>query len=221
MEVDTVTTFFALLAVLGIVFLVTVAVVAGGSKVRGGLSPSIVPLRDAIGTYALPFGFAVAAVCMAGSLYLSEVAKFPPCVMCWYQRIAMYPMVLLLGVAALRKDRLVRWYTVPLGLVGASISTYHYLIERFPDKVAHACTEEVPCSTVWVWKFHFLSIPAMAGIGFLLIVTLSLLSRPASVAEAHGRTDEPSPHEATEQDERPTMANRVETESREPGVIDA
>lgn len=179
MEVETVTTFFALLAVLGIVFLLAVLVLVVVSKVRGGLPDGLVNLRQGIGDTALMLGFAVAAVCMAGSLYLSEIAKFPPCNMCWYQRIAMYPLVVILGIAALRKDAGIKWYSVPVALIGVSLSIYHYLIERFPDSVAHACTEEVPCSTVWVWKFHFLSIPAMAGIGFLLIVALSLLATPS------------------------------------------
>ncbi|MEI2640679.1 MAG: disulfide bond formation protein B [Microthrixaceae bacterium] len=178
MEVETVTTFFALLAVLGIVFLVAVLVLAIIAKARGDLPEGLLPLREGLGSTALMLGCAVAAVCMFGSLYLSEIAKFPPCQFCWYQRIAMYPMTLLLGIAAFRKDSAIKYYTIPLGIIGAGLSTYHYLIERFPDSVAHACTEEVPCSTVWIWKFHFLSIPAMAGIGFLLIVTLSILATP-------------------------------------------
>lgn len=176
MEVETVTTLFGLLALFGIAFLIVVAGLSIVAKIAGGLPAGARSLRDAIGELALPFGFAVAAVCMGGSLYLSEIAKYPPCLMCWYQRIAMYPLVILLGVAALRKDSAVKWYSVPLGLLGVSISIYHYLIEWFPDSVAHACTEDVPCSTVWFRKFGFLSIPAMAGIGFLLIITLSLLS---------------------------------------------
>ena len=184
MEVETVTTFFALLAVLGIAFLVVLLAVVVVTKAKGEIPPSLVSLREALGSTALKFGFAVAAVCMSGSLYLSEVAKFPPCNMCWYQRIAMYPMVVLMGVAALRRDSSIKWYSVPLGLIGVSLSTYHYLIERFPDQVAHACTEDIPCSTVWIWKFHFLSIPAMAGIGFLLIVALSLLATPQRSVES-------------------------------------
>jgi disulfide bond formation protein DsbB len=88
----------------------------------------------------------------------------------------MYPQVLILGIAALRKDVLIKWYSVPLALIGLGISIYHYLVERFPSTVTFSCTDDVPCSTVWVWKFHFLSIPAMAGIGFALIVVLTLLA---------------------------------------------
>ncbi|CAN5594132.1 hypothetical protein BH10ACT3_BH10ACT3_15980 [soil metagenome] len=184
MDVDTVTTFFALLAVLGIVFLLAVAVIAAVSALSGGLPRSIVPLRDGIGQAALPLALIVALTCTLGSLYLSEVAKFPPCELCWFQRIVMYPQVVILGVAVLRRDVSVKWYSVPLVVIGLGISIYHYLVERFPDSVTYSCDSDIPCSTVWVWKFHFLSIPAMAGIGFALIATLSLLARSSRSGSA-------------------------------------
>ncbi|HTO00509.1 MAG TPA: disulfide oxidoreductase [Microthrixaceae bacterium] len=176
MSVETVTTFFALLAVLGIFFLVAVACSAIFASARGGLPASLQAYRDSLGSTGLILGFAVALTCMLGSLYLSEVAKFPPCELCWFQRIAMYPLVVIMGVAALRRDHKVAIYSVPLTVIGLGISTYHYLVERFPDNVGYACNTDVPCSTVWVWKFHFLSIPAMAGIGFMLVGTFSMLA---------------------------------------------
>jgi disulfide bond formation protein DsbB len=188
MDVEAVTTFFALLAVLGLVFLAVVAVSAVVAAVRGGLPDALVGLREGLGQVALPLAFAVALTTTLGSLYLSEVAKFPPCILCWYQRIAMYPNVVLLGVAALRRDASVKWYVVPLAVIGASISTYHYLLERFPESISAGCSVEVPCDTVWVWKFHFLSIPGMAWVGFLLIATLVLLARPAPRSAAADRT---------------------------------
>ena len=180
MDVDAVSTFLALLAVLGLLFVAAVAVVALVARVRGGLPDAIVPLREGIGDVALWLGAAVALTCMLGSLYMSEVAKFPPCPLCWYQRICMYPLVVVLGIAAFRRDASVRWYALPLAVIGIGFSTYHYLIERFPDSVSSFCNTDVPCSTVWVWKFHFLSIPGMAWVGFLLVGTLLLLARPAT-----------------------------------------
>ncbi|KLR60562.1 disulfide bond formation protein DsbB [Actinobacteria bacterium IMCC26207] len=184
MDVDTVTLFLAMLAVLGLGFLLvclvfSVVAVIHGSRTatkRPALPASLLPLRMGIGQVALPLAFFVALTCTVGSLYLSEVAKFPPCELCWFQRIVMYPQVIILGIAALRRDVLVKWYSVPLVLIGIGISIYHYLVERFPSTVTFSCTGDVPCSTVWVWKFHFLSIPAMAGIGFALIAVLALLA---------------------------------------------
>ncbi|MFZ4669520.1 MAG: disulfide bond formation protein B [Microthrixaceae bacterium] len=180
MSVDVVSTFLALLAVLGLVFVAVVIVLGVVAKVSGGLPAAVVPWRDSISELALPLGFAVALTTTLGSLYMSQIAKFPPCELCWFQRICMYPNVILFAVAWWRRDRDVRFYVLPLVLIGICISTYHYLLERFPDSVSYSCTNDIPCETVWVWKFHFLSIPGMAWVGFALLATLSILARPRS-----------------------------------------
>ena len=115
MDVDTVTLFLAMLAVLGLGFLLvclvfSVVAVIHGSRTasrRPALPASLQPLRLGIGQVALPLAFLVALTCTVGSLYLSEVAKFPPCILCWYQRIVMYPQVIILGIAALRRGQMV------------------------------------------------------------------------------------------------------------------
>ncbi|WP_249686020.1 disulfide oxidoreductase, partial [Bacillus velezensis] len=61
-----------------------------------------------------------------GSLYFSEIMKFEPCVLCWYQRIFMYPFVLWLGIAVVKKDYLIASYSLPIASIGACISLYHY-----------------------------------------------------------------------------------------------
>lgn len=186
MSVDTVTTFFALLAVVALVVVVVTAVTALFARVSGRTPRWAVETRAAVAPVAIPLAGAVALTATLGSLYLSEVAKYPPCILCWYQRIAMYPLVVILAVATLRRDRSVKWYVVPQALIGLGIAVYHYLIERFPDSVSFSCSADVPCSTVWVWKFHFLSIPAMAGLGFALIITLVLLAGSSGPQEGAG-----------------------------------
>ena len=193
MGTDAVETFFALLAVLALAF---VAVSAGLAAVRGAtgrLPRWAIDARTALVPAALPFAWAVATTATLGSLYLSEVANYPPCLLCWYQRIAMYPLAVILGVAALRRDTNVRFYVVPVAAIGLGISIYHYLLERFPDSVTTACTDDVPCETVWVWKFSFLSIPAMAGIGFAAIITLVLIAATGRSGTGSGRRDDSSP----------------------------
>ncbi len=196
MRVDTVTTFFALLAVFALVVVVVVVASAVLARVTGRLPAPLAQARAAVGQVSLVLAFFVALTCTLGSLYLSEVAKFPPCDLCWYQRILMYPQVVILGVAALRRDASVKWYSVPLVGLGLCISVYHYLIERFPDSVKFSCEAENPCSTVWVWKFHFLSIPAMAGIGFALIAVLVMLSVPRDRAGTERTPGDDSSHDA-------------------------
>ena len=82
---------------------------------------------------ALTLAAGVAVVATLGSLYYSEVADFPPCRLCWFQRIGMYPLAVILPVAAWRRDRQVRWYALPLAVGGGAVSIYHVLVERFPS----------------------------------------------------------------------------------------
>lgn len=125
---------------------------------------------------ALYLAWLVAAVAMVGSLYFSEVAHYEPCRLCWYQRIAMYPMALILAIAVARRDSGVRRYAVPVVLVGAVISTYHYLIEWFPDlEGSSVCSAAVPCNFVWFRRFGFVTLPFMALSGFLFIATFTSL----------------------------------------------
>jgi disulfide bond formation protein DsbB len=97
------------------------------------------------------------------------VAHFVPCRLCWYQRIAMYPLVPMLGLAALRADDSVRRYALVLAAIGAPISAWHILVERFPNLESGACDPANPCSLIWVNTFGYLTIPTMALSAFCLI----------------------------------------------------
>ncbi len=114
---------------------------------------------------------------MAGSLYYSEVAHFVPCKLCWYQRIAAYPLGVLLPVAAIRRDRDVWFYVVPLATVGAGFAIYHAQLQAFPAQGSSFCTVTEPCTTRYVWEWGFMSLPLMALSAFVVIITLVLIAR--------------------------------------------
>ena len=137
-------------------------------------------MLGAVGPVALLLAAAVAVVATLGSLYLSEVADFPPCRLCWFQRIGMYPLAVILPIAAWRRDRLIRWYALPLAAGGGAVSIYHVLVERFPSLESGACDLANPCSIVWVERFGYLTIPAMALSGFVLIALLLVLPQETS-----------------------------------------
>ena len=118
---------------------------------------------------------------MLGSLYLSEIVGFVPCTLCWYQRIAMYPLVLLLGIAAVRTDTAIRRYAVPLAGIGAVISAYHVAVQRLPGLPSGSCSLDVPCSAIYVERFGFVTIPVMALVGFVSIVVILILLVPRSL----------------------------------------
>jgi disulfide bond formation protein DsbB len=82
----------------------------------------------------------VATVATVGSLYFSESAGYIPCQLCWYQRIAMYPLAVILWIAAVRKDRHVIWYVLPIAATGAGIAAWHRLIELRPQLETGSCS---------------------------------------------------------------------------------
>lgn len=123
----------------------------------------------------------VAAIAMAGSLYFSG-SGLEPCRYCWYQRIAMYPLVFVLGVAVLRRDVGVWWYALPLSVTGGLISVYHAALQLQPALEVTPCTAGVPCTLRYFAVFGWISIPWLAGAAFLWITTLvsaaAILARP-------------------------------------------
>ena len=126
---------------------------------------------------AVWFAFVVATVTMLGSLYLSQIAHFVPCPLCWYQRICMYPLSLILTIAAVRRDRAIWRYVVPLAAIGSCFAIYHTQLQAFP-KQAHFCKlGSDSCLTRWVWEFGFVSIPFMSLAAFVFIITMMLVLR--------------------------------------------
>lgn len=124
----------------------------------------------------LYFAFAQSLVATGGSLFFSEVMKFPPCVLCWYQRICMYPLVALLAVGIYTKDRNVVRYVLPLSITGLGISIYHNLLyyNILPESVA-PCTMGVSCTTVQLQWFGFVTIPLLSLTAFAIITMLMII----------------------------------------------
>ena len=162
---ETVQVFSALLATLAALgaLVVFIAVFLGA---RGDV------LLAGIREVAHWLAFSVAAAAMIGSLYFSEVAEFVPCKLCWYQRIAMYSLAVILLVAAVKRDHGVTKYALPLAVIGTGISTYHYSLEWFPSIETDVCSIDVPCTTIWFREFGFATLSFMALSGFLLIIAL-------------------------------------------------
>ena len=169
-SVDQMSLFTALLALVALAVTIVVVVVgatAAGRRRLHGLRAD-----------ALRMAFSVAAVSTAGSLWFSEVGGFPPCEFCWYQRIAMYPLVVILGAAAWRGDPDPRWRVLPMSLAGMALSAYHYQLQLFPDQ-GSSCDIAAPCTQQWVDEFGFVSIPFMAFCGFAVVTALVLASGAA------------------------------------------
>ena len=115
----------------------------------------------------------IASFSSLGSLFFSEVMEFPPCVLCWYQRIAMYPLVLIFMVGSFQKIQATFAFSLPLVISGWLIALYHNLLHfEIVPETASPCREGVSCSTVYIELFGFLNIPMMSFIAFSLILGL-------------------------------------------------
>ena len=125
----------------------------------------------------LPYiAWAVAIVATIGSLYFSEVRKFAPCVLCWYQRICIYPLVLLIPIGIITKDKHLSHYVLSLSIFGAIISIFHNLLYYgvIPESSA-PCISGVSCITKYVEYFGFISLPLLSFLSFATVIILMLI----------------------------------------------
>lgn len=121
----------------------------------------------------------VAAIATLGSLFFSEVMKFPPCVLCWYQRICMYPLVLILLAGLFPFDRRVVRYAFPLALIGWGIGAYHNLLYYgiIPESAA-PCVQGISCTTKFIQWFGFMTIPFLSFLSFtIVLICLALIHK--------------------------------------------
>jgi disulfide bond formation protein DsbB len=167
---ETATLFFALLAVVLGLFLIALGV--GAIVDRGDRFG----FRASVRSVALEAATAVAVACTAGSLYLSEVAGFVPCRLCWVQRAFMYPAALLLVVALVTKNRIYATIAGVLAALGLPVALFHRY-EQSAGEVGGVCDASNPCSSRWVNHFDFVTIPTMAAVGFLAILVFVAMDR--------------------------------------------
>ena len=159
--------FFAMLS-LGTLIFGVVVVIARLIKANSFLSE--------VQKIALPLAAMITTTAMLGSLYFSEIVNYKPCRLCWFQRSAMYPLAILLVAANFKKFKFTKIVAVVLALVGGTVSTYHWFLERFPDLDAGVCDAKLPCSVVWFENFGFVTLSFMAFTAFFTTIVLVTLS---------------------------------------------
>ena len=121
-------------------------------------------------SYGLYLAWVTSLIATGGSLFFSEVLKYVPCDLCWFQRIFMYPLVILLGIAGFTHDRSIRKYVLPLSITGGSISLYHYLQQMVPGLAEILpCSSGNPCNLDYLNWLGFITIPFLALTAFLMI----------------------------------------------------
>lgn len=128
--------------------------------------------------YILYIAFFQTLVATLGSLFFSEVRHWTPCVLCWYQRICMYPLVAIFAVGILRKDKNVDYYAWPLIAVGWVIALYHNLLYyNILPEAAAPCAAGVSCTTKFFAWFGFITIPFLSLTTFTILGILMLIYR--------------------------------------------
>ena len=122
------------------------------------------------------FCWLVAGVSVSGSLFFSYVMEFAPCVLCWYQRIFLFPLVIILAVGLFPVDKSVVKYSLPLAIAGWLTAAYHNLLYAgiVPENI-QPCSQGVSCTEEYIDLFGFLSIPMLSLLSFSTIITLLII----------------------------------------------
>lgn len=124
---------------------------------------------------SLTFSWFTSIIAVVGSLFFSEVMHFVPCTLCWYQRILMYPLMIILGIAVYQNDRVVYKYVLPFSILGIVVSIYHYSHQKFSlFKDFEMCSSGVPCSGEYINWLGFITIPLLAFVAFSVITVCML-----------------------------------------------
>ena len=111
-----------------------------------------------------------------GSIFFSSVMEFAPCVLCWYQRICLFPLVLIIGMGLFPVDKKVVRYALPLAIAGWLIALYHSLLYSgiIPESI-QPCTQGVSCTEEYINLLGFITIPMLSLLSFTTIIILLLI----------------------------------------------
>lgn len=151
------------------------------------------PLLDMVGSVSHHLALLTAWVAMSGSLYFSEVLRWTPCLLCWYQRIIMYPLAAIIAIGILRRDAKLHFYVLPFSIFGMGMSLYHYLLIKTTIFPAPACNANIPCNVEYMNVFGFINIPFLALTAFTMItglMTIAALRAKTLESSVYAETDE-------------------------------
>jgi disulfide bond formation protein DsbB len=168
---------FSILTVLGQVIVVALVILALVYKKQTNNK-----ILNFVSSHGLFFAFIVALIATCGSLFYSEFAFLTPCKLCWFQRIFLYPQVILLGLATLRRDKNIIPYSISMAVIGAGIALYNYLLQWglfAPGSCSVNAAED--CSQRIFFNFGYISISTMALTAFLLIIVFLTIKKRQNI----------------------------------------
>lgn len=174
------------------------------SMVAAKLIPAVPCVRylDALHRVQLQLAAIVAVTATAGSLWFSEVEEWLPCKFCWLQRVFMFSSAVILTVAALRRDRGIKWYAGPLATIGILLSSWQLLLEHGVVQDSKQCAATVPCAvpnlisfgsrddiTLGPTSWFSVTLAVMAFSAFAAILALLFIPEPLSTDTPEAEED--------------------------------
>jgi disulfide bond formation protein DsbB len=129
-------------------------------------------IKEYVGRNMLLFSAIVATIAILGSMFFSNIAMYNPCLLCWYQRIAIFPISLMLWIAYVKKDTKVVKYVMALALIGLVLSGYHWGMQLFPPENPAPCGFDSHCVGRYIYDYGIMTIAGMAFSTCLLIIMI-------------------------------------------------
>ena len=123
------------------------------------------------------FAWLIAVVAMISTLFAEYILHWPVCPLCWYQRVCIYPLVILLGIAAFKNERIAISYILPFPILGFLFAVYQYLEQMIPGfSPIDFCTQGISCATIHLKLLGFITLPLLSAVSCVLIILLLTIS---------------------------------------------
>lgn len=126
--------------------------------------------------YLLLAQFLISLTAIFGSLFFSEIMKFPPCNLCWYQRLFIYPIALIILSGLYLDSKETNKFLTPFIFFGLIISVYHNLVYYKIIQIIVPCTESAPCTAQQLNYLGFVTIPLLSLLAFVALLILNIIT---------------------------------------------
>jgi disulfide bond formation protein DsbB len=174
--VQSTTNFVSYLTVLADIFAVFLLVVLITPLRKRGWTKKVAVF---IGERAIFLSFLATLAALGGSLFYSEIAGFAPCVLCWWQRVFLYPQAILLFIAFIKKDQLIRLHSIVLSSIGMLISIYNVFLQFGGTAILNCDVGGVTCQHIYFLEYGYVTIPTMSLTIFALMLLFMLSPNPS------------------------------------------
>lgn len=129
------------------------------------------------------FAWLIAVIAMSATLFAEHALQWAVCPLCWYQRLCIYPLVILLGIAAFKNETVVIPYALPFPVLGFLFAIYQYAEQMIPGfSPIDFCTQGIPCTTIHLKLWGFVTIPLLSAISCVLIFIILWWTKKSSQA---------------------------------------